>query len=697
MTTAVRRRFDGHYIGLDGIKGLALIAIVLYHCMQQVLPGGFYGVDVFFTVSGFLIGVSLFRSLAHTGSVNLARYIPHRAVRLYPALFLLIPVIVSAGWLLDRDLLVNIRDQIITVLLGCYNWYAIAGGQSYFDQMNPQVFRHLWFIGVLMQFYVVVPLLAWLMWKIRRTHLSAVIPLALAAGSGYAMWTLYRPGGDPTRVYFGTDTHAVGLMLGLALAWWVTAHELNHPRPKPVARSVSSIVPSALSAPSAPDSAPNASATPAVSTASRFSADSSDRSGLHNPQPGITPASGKASAPGPVPLPGNLSDATQRPDAMHVPEPLSARIWRAVAPVLAFLSLIALIVMMVCGKQDDFAFRGGIIISSVLAVLLIAGTISTDSWMQDLMVFRPLKALGAYSYGIYLWHWPLWLLSRALAPKLFPVPGPWPLGMTAVLTVIAAAISWMMVEKSAARRSALFVILPIRHPGAGHIVRAIVVDVILVASLFGATQGVMGAPAKTAMQLELERQAEQLEQTQRKEHVLLRHQAPKPPRPKFAKPTGDQITAIGDSVMLASSQGLSSVFPGIQTDAAVSRSILVAPGMIQEDLAAGSLRQWIVVGLGTNSAITPDELDQVYNEIGSDRVLVLVNAHGDRTWIPPTNQVLADYAAAHPDNVVLVDWDAAANANPQVFGADGIHPSMDSDLYAQTIKKAIARWIGPAR
>lgn len=697
MTTVVHRRFDGHYIGLDGIKGLALIAIVLYHCMQQVLPGGFYGVDVFFTVSGFLIGVSLFRSLARTGSVNLARYIPHRAVRLYPALFLLIPVIVSAGWLLDRDLLVNIRDQIITVLLGCYNWYAIAGGQSYFDQMNPQVFRHLWFIGVLMQFYVVVPLLAWLMWKIRRTHLSAVIPLALAAGSGYAMWTLYRPGGDPTRVYFGTDTHAVGLMLGLALAWWVTAHELNHPRPKPVARSVSSAVPSALSAPSAPDSAPDASATPATSTASRFSADSSNRFSLHNPQPGITSASGMASAPEPVPLPDNLSDATQRPDTMHVPEPLSARAWRAVAPVLAFLSLIALIVMAVCGKQDDFAFRGGIIISSVLAVLLIAGTISTDSWMQDLMVFRPLKALGAYSYGIYLWHWPLWLLSRALAPKLFPVPGPWPLGMTAVLTVIAAAISWMMVEKPAARRSALFVILPIRHPGAGHIVRAIVVDVILVASLFGATQGVMGAPAKTAMQLELERQAEQLEQTQRKEHVLLRHQAPKPPRPKFAMPTGDQITAIGDSVMLASSQGLSSVFPGIQTDAAVSRSILVAPGMIQEDLAAGSLRQWVVVGLGTNSAITPDELDQVYDEIGSDRVLVLVNAHGDRTWIPPTNQVLADYAAAHPDNVVLVDWDAAANANPQVFGADGIHPSMDSDLYAQTIKKAIARWIGPAR
>ena len=92
------------FVGLDGIKGLALIAIVLYHCMQQRLPGGFYGVDVFFTVSGFLIAVSLIRSLAKTGSLNLVRYIPKRAARLYPALFLLIPVIVSVGWLFDHDI-----------------------------------------------------------------------------------------------------------------------------------------------------------------------------------------------------------------------------------------------------------------------------------------------------------------------------------------------------------------------------------------------------------------------------------------------------------------------------------------------------------------------------------------------------------------------------------------------------------------
>jgi len=621
------------FVGLNGIKGLALIAIVLYHCMQQRLPGGFYGVDVFFTVSGFLIAVSLIRSLAKTGSLNLVRYIPKRAVRLYPALFLLIPVIVSVGWLFDHDVLVSIRDQVITVLLGCYNWYAIAGGQSYFDQMNPQVFRHLWFIGVLMQFYVIVPFIVWLMWKLRQTKLPSLIPLGLAAFSSIAMWVMYVPKGDPTRVYFGTDTHSMGLMLGVALAWWVTAPQLGHARQRavPMPRTISS----------------------------------------------------------------SASAAAHR--ALLPRIPVEHRIWNAAAPVLAFLSLIALVTMAVIGKQDAFAFRGGIILSSLLSVLLIAGTISDDSWMQSLMVFKPLASLGKYSYGIYLWHWPLWILSSALAPKIFKAVGPWPLIMTALLTAIAVMISWLMVEKPAATHSVISVVVPLRTNKKNHAARVIAVDVILVLSLVGCAQGIAHAPAKTAMQIQLEQQAAQLERMQKTEHVLLRHAMPAPPKPKHEMPTGDQITAIGDSVMLASSQGLSEVFPGIQTDASVSRSIMVAPELIGNDLSAGSLRQWVLIGLGTNSAITPDQLDQIRNMIGPDRVLVLVNAHGDRTWIPPTNQVLADYAAAHPDNVVLVDWDATANANAQVLGSDGIHPSMDSDIYAKAVKQAIEQWIASGR
>ena len=425
----------------------------------------------------------------------------------------------------------------------------------------------------------------------------------------------------------------MGLMLGVALAWWVTAPQLGHAR--------------------------------------------------------------QGAVPMPRTIRSSASAATYRAPLPQIP--VKHRIWNATAPVLAFLSLIALVTMTVIGKQDAFAFRGGIILSSLLSVLLIAGTISDDSWMQSLMVFKPLASLGKYSYGIYLWHWPLWILSSALAPKIFKAVGPWPLIMTALLTAIAVMISWLMVEKPAAMHSVISVVVPLRTNKKNHAARVIAVDVILALSLVGCAQGIAHAPAKTTMQIQLEQQAAQLERMQKTEHVLLRHAVPAPPKPKHEMPTGDQITAIGDSVMLASSQGLSEVFPGIQTDASVSRSIMVAPELIGNALSAGSLRQWVLIGLGTNSAITPDQLDQIRNMIGPDRVLVLVNAHGDRTWIPPTNQVLADYAAAHPDNVVLVDWDATANANAQVLGSDGIHPSMDSDIYAKAVKQAIEQWIASGR
>lgn len=620
------------FVGLDGIKGLALLAIVLYHCMQQRLPGGFYGVDVFFTVSGFLTATSLIRSLNTTGTLNLVRFIPKRAVRLYPALLLLIPIIVSAGWLFDHDMLVSIRDQVITVLLGCYNWYAIGTGQSYFDQMNPQVFRHLWFIGVLMQFYVIVPFIVWLMWRIRRTRYASLVPVSLAAASGLAMGLMYTPKGDPTRVYFGTDTHGMGLMLGVALAWWVTVAPLGNTdqEPEPTPRIISS---------------------------------------------------------------GDFPVARETPTP-HVPA--WRRLWDAAAPSMAFISLIALVSMTVVGRQDAFAFRGGIMLSSLLSVLLIAGTIADDSWMQSLMVFKPLAALGRYSYGIYLWHWPLWILSTALAPKLFRSAAPWPLAMAALLTVAMVTLSWQMVEKPAAL-SPLSIVLPPRACGRRRAVQVIVFDLIAALSLVGCVQGIVHAPAKTAMQIQLEQQAAQLERLQKTEHVLLRRNVPAPPKPTHTMPTGDRITAIGDSVMLASSQGLSAVFPGIQIDASVSRSIMAAPELIDDDLAAGSLRQWVLVGLATNSQISADQLDRILAMIGRDRVLVLVNAHADRAWVPPTNQTLADYAAAHPSNVVLVDWNATANANAQMLGSDGIHPSMDSDIYAKAVKQAIEQWIASGR
>ena len=127
------------------------------------------------------------------------------------------------------------------------------------------------------------------------------------------------------------------------------------------------------------------------------------------------------------------------------------KIWIQFGPIVAFGSLLALLWMMRHITQGPAAFHGVSSSPPCFAVMLIAGTIPFGSWMQDLLVFKPLAALGHYSYGIYLWHWPLWLLLRSLLPQW----GAWHadrlLSFTFILTVLFAFASWRLFEKPVAR------------------------------------------------------------------------------------------------------------------------------------------------------------------------------------------------------------------------------------------------------
>jgi peptidoglycan/LPS O-acetylase OafA/YrhL len=216
--------------GLDGLRALAVMAVLLFHLDPGWLPGGFLGVDVFFVVSGFLITTLLIEEGRATGRVDLLAFWTRRARRLLPALAVCIPICIVIARVVEVDLLVGIGRQALGALTFSTNWLEIRAGSDYFDQTAPQLFMNLWSLAVEEQFYLLWP---FALLVLIALPMSAPRRVAVVAGIGLAsallMAVLYDPASGATRVYYGTDTHLVGLMLGAALAvarsspgtaWW---------------------------------------------------------------------------------------------------------------------------------------------------------------------------------------------------------------------------------------------------------------------------------------------------------------------------------------------------------------------------------------------------------------------------------------------------------------------------------------------
>ena len=216
-TTATTENTAPRIRGLDGLRALAVAAVVVYHLAPDGLPGGFLGVDVFFVVSGFLITTLLLREISSTHWVRLPRFWARRARRLLPALLLVLLVAVPVARLVEADLTVGIGRQVAGAVTFSTNWLEIAAGSNYFDETAPELLRPLWSLAIEEQFYLLWPVVVVaLLLAVRSGRWRSWVVLALAAASGIAMAVLYV-GDDPTRVYYGTDTHAFGLALGAAV------------------------------------------------------------------------------------------------------------------------------------------------------------------------------------------------------------------------------------------------------------------------------------------------------------------------------------------------------------------------------------------------------------------------------------------------------------------------------------------------
>ena len=355
---AGNRRF-GYVASLDGLRGLAVMAVLLYHADVSWLRGGFLGVDAFFVLSGYLITTLVVREHADTGGVDLRSFWARRAVRLLPALFALLAVLITwaaffpSGRELGRD--------IVGALGYVTNWQLIAGGESYFDQFGaPSPLQHAWSLAIEEQFYLFWPLAAVaLLGRGRSLPRLGVVAGVGAVLSAIWMAYLFDPAADPSRLYYGTDTRAQSLLIGALAAVVAVRWPLASMRPV--------------------------------------------RTGL--------------------------------------------RVGALAALPLLFVSWFAV------EDTSPALYRGGFFLAAVgVAVVVLAASQPGPNPLRDALSWQPLVTIGVLSYGLYLWHWPLYLVINSGSTGLDGVPL---LALRLTATAAAAVASYHLVE------------MPVREQAAG--------------------------------------------------------------------------------------------------------------------------------------------------------------------------------------------------------------------------------------
>ena len=347
--------------GLDGLRALAVLAVIAYHLHLGWAPGGMLGVGVFFTLSGYLITDLLLGQHETTGTLQLADFWRRRARRLLPALSVLLAVVAAWVTLLDRPQLSALRGVVVAAVGYVTNWWLIAQHSSYFAQFGPpSPLGHLWSLAVEEQFYLVWPWLLWLglRWTRgrpgTRSRLAAATAL-LAALSAIEMATLYRPGYDPTRIYDGSDTRAFALLIGAALAFvWPSRH-----------------------------------------------------------------------------LRGGITRGARR--------------------ILdgAGVTGLAVIVGLICctNEYSAFLYRGGMVLLSVATALVVATAASPASRIGRALGWGPLRWLGVRSYGIYLWHYPIIVLTTPASGRDTLARG----ALQVAASIGVAELSWRYIEEPVRR------------------------------------------------------------------------------------------------------------------------------------------------------------------------------------------------------------------------------------------------------
>jgi peptidoglycan/LPS O-acetylase OafA/YrhL len=388
-----------HYPGLDGLRALAVVAVLLYHGGVSWSGGGFLGVEMFFVLSGFLITSLLTAEWGRTGRIALRAFWSRRARRLLPALFALVAAIglyyALAG---PAKAIPDLEGDGISTLLYFSNWHQVAAGTNYFAASGPvSPLQHTWSLAIEEQFYLLWPLLVLAVLGLARRRggserrslqvlLGATLGGVLLAAVDMAL--LYDSGHGLDRVYYGTDTRATGLLCGAALAIALAIRQ----RPSP-----------------ARPSAHPATASPHLS-------------------------------------------------------PRWARDALGTASLLLLGGLAAGIVL--ADGDDAWLYPFGMLATDAVMVVLIAAVVLRPRAAgARLLALAPLRGVGKISYGLYLWHFPLflWLDEASTGQR-----GTALLALRLGATLAVSLISYVVIEQPIRqRRRPAWVVHGLAPVGAG--------------------------------------------------------------------------------------------------------------------------------------------------------------------------------------------------------------------------------------
>ena len=569
--------------GLEGLRAFAVLAVILYHLdIPGLFSSGFLGVDIFFTVSGFLITAQLIRQFQTDGTIAIGNFYLKRARRLFPAvLVLLIFCILITEWLV-RDAAWRTRSDLLPALFYFSNWWQIFSEQSYFEMSGrPALLQHLWSLAIEEQFYIAWPLLLLVILRHFRERGVLFVAASLALlSSGWMIYLSARYGypqsQDPSRIYLGTDTHTMGLFLGasLAAAWnpWK-----SHASP-----------------------------------------------GTH--------------------------------------------VTRALTDFLGVICISALLwAMLFVTEYDRALYQGGFFWVCLFSIGLVFAASQKDSTLSVWLSVRPLAWLGKRSYGLYLWHWPVFALLR---PEFELSDNAWvQAAIRLTLTLILTELSYQLIENPV-RTGDVFRWPAQKRYGFYAVCIAGIASAVL-------TIQILPAPVEknNALANPVSDEASQADDSPHESEIAahqMRAACIRSVSNKFSIKSKPLITVLGDSVLLGASDHLAKKVEGLEIDAAIGRQGKDGLTWLRELKEKNELADIVIIHLGTNGYLYEAQVREVMTLLSTVRQVVFINVKAPRRWEKSNNDLLKNMSKDFP-NVKLIDWRSIGQSHKEYFGKDHIH------------------------